>query len=93
MQLVVQSLSRVSLRPRGLEPTRLLCPWDFPGEDTGGDCRLLQGTFPTQGLNPSLLRCRWVLYYRASREAPRVAHDYFNGLCCLGCLLLNEVQG
>ena len=24
-----------SLRPSGLEPTALLCPWDFPGENTG----------------------------------------------------------
>ena len=24
-----------SLRPHGLQPTRLLCPWDFPGKDTG----------------------------------------------------------
>ena len=26
-----------SLRPHGLQPTRLLCPWDFPGKDTGVD--------------------------------------------------------
>ena len=32
-----------SLRPHGLQPTRLLCPWDFPGENTGVGChRLLQ---------------------------------------------------
>ena len=24
-----------SLRPHGLEPTRLLCPWNFPGKSTG----------------------------------------------------------
>ena len=24
-----------SLRPHGLQPTRLLCPWDFPGKSTG----------------------------------------------------------
>ena len=23
-------------RPHGLQPTRLLCPWDFPGKSTGG---------------------------------------------------------
>ena len=33
-----------SLRPHGLQPTRLLCPWDFPGKDTGVGCYfLLQG--------------------------------------------------
>ena len=30
---VAQSLS--SLQPRGLYPTRLLCPWDSPGKNTG----------------------------------------------------------
>ena len=35
---------------------RLLCPWDFPGENTGAGCHfLLQGIFPTQGSNPGLL--------------------------------------
>ena len=32
-----------SERPHGLQPTRLLCPWDFPGKSTGVGClRLLQ---------------------------------------------------
>ena len=45
-----------SLPPYGLQPTRLLCPWDYPGKNTGPDCYiLLQGIFPTQGLNPYLL--------------------------------------
>ena len=45
-----------SLRPRGLHPTRLLCPWDSPGKNTGEGCyALLQGIFPTQGLNLHLL--------------------------------------
>ena len=38
-------------------------PWNSPGQNTGaGSLSLLQGIFPTQGLNPSLLHCRWVLY-------------------------------
>ena len=41
--------------PHGLLPARLLCPWDFPGKNTGVGCHfLLQGIFPTQGLNPGL---------------------------------------
>ena len=51
------------LRPHWLQPTRLLCPWDFPGKDTGVGCYfLLQGIFPTQGSNPGLLHCRQILY-------------------------------
>ena len=30
-----------SSRPHGLEPTRLLCPWDFPGKSTGVGCHCL----------------------------------------------------
>ena len=38
----VKLLSRLSdsLRPRGLQPTRLLRPWDFPGKSTGVGCQL-----------------------------------------------------
>ena len=33
-----------SSRPHGLQPTRFLRPWDFPGKSTGVGChRLLQG--------------------------------------------------
>ena len=45
-----------SLQPCGLQPTRLLCPWDSPGKNTGVGCHaFLQGIFLTQGSNPSLL--------------------------------------
>ena len=37
-----------SLWPHGLQPTRLLCPWDFSGKNTRVGCHfLLQGIFPT----------------------------------------------
>ena len=43
--------------------TRLLCPWDSPGKNTGVGCHvLLQGIFWTQGLNPDLLHCRQLRY-------------------------------
>ena len=43
--------------------TSLLCLWDFPGNSPGVDCYfLLQGIFPTQGLNPGLPHCRQTLY-------------------------------
>ena len=55
------------LRPYELQPARLLCPWNFPGKNTGVGCHaLLQGIFPTQGSNPqflSLLHCREILYH------------------------------
>ena len=37
-------------------PTRLLCPWNFPGKNTAVGCHfLLQGIFLIQGWNPRLL--------------------------------------
>ena len=46
-----------------LHPTRLFCPWDSPGKNTGMRCHFfLQGIFSTQGLNPRLLH---VLHWQA----------------------------
>ena len=48
-----------TLRPRGL-----YSPWNSPGQNTGvGSLSLLQGIFPTHGLNPSHLHCRWILFF------------------------------
>ena len=56
MYVLSHSVMSDSLQPHGLQPTRLLCPWKFPDKNTGvGCCFLLQGIFPTQGLNPCLL--------------------------------------
>ena len=53
-----------SLQPYGLEPTRLLCPWDSPSKNTRVGCyALLQRIFLTQGSNPGLPHCRWILYH------------------------------
>ena len=42
-----------SFRPHGLWPAGLLCPWDSPGKNTGVGCHfLLQGIFPTGGIEP-----------------------------------------
>ena len=43
-----------SLQPHGQQPSRLLCPWDFPGKTGMGYQFLLQRIFSTQGLNPHL---------------------------------------
>ena len=44
-------------------PTRLLCPWNSPGKNTGVDCHfLLQRIFSSQGSSPCLLHCRQILY-------------------------------
>ena len=61
------------LQPHGLQPTRLLCPWDSPGKSTGVGCHfLLQGVFLTKRLKLSTLRllhCGGILYSSATGEA------------------------
>ena len=43
----------------------------FPGQNTGVGCHfLLQGIFPTQGLNPGLLHCRHILYHLSHYRSP-----------------------
>ena len=41
--------SCLTLQSHGLRPTRLLCPWDSPGRNTGEGCHFfLHVVFPTQ---------------------------------------------
>ena len=55
--------SCLTLRPRGLESARLLCPWDFPDKNTEvGYHFLLQEIFQTQRSNPALLLGRQILF-------------------------------
>ena len=69
-----------SLRPCGLHPARLLCPWDSPGKNTGVGCHfLLQGIFPTQGSNPGLLLCRQMLYPLSHQGSLNYHYIYENG--------------
>ena len=67
------------LRPYGLYPTRLLCPWDFPGKNTGVGCHfLLQGIFLTQGSNLRLLHWQAAslpLSHQGSHERKYTQYD------------------
>ena len=62
---VNHSVMSDSLRPHELQATRLLCPWNSPGKNTGVDCHsLLQRIFPAQGSNSGLLQILYRLSYR-----------------------------
>jgi len=37
-----------------------------------GSLSLLQRNFPTQGSNPGLLHCRWILYQLSHKKSPRI---------------------
>ena len=67
--VVVHSISRVWL---------FAIPWtiqsvEFSGQNTGaGSLSLLQGIFPTQGLNLCLPHCRQILYQLSHKGSPRI---------------------
>ena len=65
-------LSRVPLcDPMDCSPPGPFVHGDFPGKNTGVGCHaLFQGIFPTQGSNPGLPHCRWILY-RLSHQRSR----------------------
>ena len=64
-------------------PWTVACPWGSPGKNTRMDCHaLLQGIFPTQGLNLGLLYCRQILHHLATREAL-----FFNG-----CIFISKLK-
>ena len=53
-------------------------PWaiqsmEFSRQNTEvGSLSLLQGIFPTQGLNPGFPHCRWILYQLSHQGSPRI---------------------
>ena len=65
-----ESLSVVSdsLWPQGLNS-----PWNSPGQNTGvGSLSLLQGIFPTQGLNSGIPHWGQILYQLSHKGSPRI---------------------
>ena len=59
----VTSVMSDSLQPHDCNPPGSSVHGDSPGKNTGVGCHaLLQGIFPTQGSNPGLPHCRWILY-------------------------------
>ena len=55
-----------SLWPHGLQPTRLLCPWDSPGKKTWVAISFSRGSFRPRDWTWVACIGRWVLYHWAS---------------------------
>ena len=91
MWSVSRSVITNSLWPHGLKPARLLSPWNSLCKNTGVCNRpLLQGIFPTQGLNPGLLHCRQILYHLSHQWSPLMLliqkdKSSCNGACEFSC--------
>jgi len=62
-----------SVMCNSLQSHGLYSPWNSPGQSTRvSSLSLLQGIFPTQGLNPGLLHCRWILYQLSHKGSPEM---------------------
>ena len=67
-----------------MRPIRLLCPWHFPGENTGVGCHFfLQRIFQTQGSNLRLLH---LLHWQA--DSLPLSHLEAH-LCVCVCVCVN----
>ena len=61
-----------SVGSNSLRPHELYSLWNSPGQNTGvGSLSLLQRIFPTQGSNPGLPHCRWILYQLSYQGKPK----------------------
>ena len=68
--LIVKWSKSCSVMSSSLRPHGLYSPCNLLGQNTGGgSLSLLQGIFPTQGSNPGLPHCRWILCQLSHREA------------------------
>ena len=73
---------------------QVLCPWNFPGKNTGvGSHSLLQGIFPTKGLKPGLLHCRWILYHLSHQGNPAYLEGSRQRQADHACFRLNPSEG
>ena len=62
-----------SVTSDSLQTHGLYIPWNSLGQNTGvGKLSLLQGIVPTQGSNPGLPHCRWILYQLSHKGSPRI---------------------
>ena len=83
--LVTQSCQTLC-NPMDCSPPSSSVHGDSPGKNTGVGCHaLLQGIFPTTGLNPGIAHCRQILYHLSHQSNPKilewVAYPFSRGSC------------
>ena len=72
LRLVAQSFLTLC-DPRDCSPLGPSVHGDSLGKNTGVGCHVfLQGIFPTQGPNPGLPHCGWILYCLSRQGSPRI---------------------
>ena len=79
------SVKSNSLQPHGLQPTRLLCPWDSPGKNTGVGCISFSNAWKWKVKVKSLswvrlLATPWTTAHQAPLSMGFSRQEYWNGL-------------
>ena len=70
---LVTQLCSTLCNPKDYSPPGSSVHGDSPGKNTGLGCHaLLQGIFPTQGSNPGLPHCSWIIYLLSQQGSPRI---------------------
>ena len=72
-----------SVRPHRRQPTRLLCPWDSLGKNTGVGCHFLLQCMKVKVKSLSrvwLLATPWTAAYQAPRSMGFSRQEYWSGL-------------
>ena len=74
-----------SVRPHRQQPTRLLCPWDSPGKNTGVGCHFLLQCMKVKSESEvaqsgRLLATPWTAAYQASPSMGFSRQEYWDGL-------------
>ena len=65
-----------SLRPHGLQPARLLCPWGFSRQEyQSGLPYPSPGDLHNTGIKPGLPHCRRILYYVSYTREPSLPSE------------------
>ena len=71
MKSVSVSRSVMALCDLMVEPSRLLCPCNSPGKNTGvGGHLLLDGNLPNLGIESGAPALQWILYHLSQQGSP-----------------------
>ena len=93
--LLLLLLSRFScvrlLATHGLQPTRVLRPWDFPGKSTGVGCHFLLQCMKVKSESEVTQSCPplsdpWTAAHQAPPSMGFSRQEYWSGCHCLLCL-------
>ena len=81
MLLLLSRFSRVRLRPHRRQPSRVFCPWDSPGKNTGEGCHFLLQCVKVKSLSHvRLFTTPWTAAHQAPLPMGFSRQEYWRGV-------------